>query len=136
MGGVHILAAALFAVCIQSYAEAATIASVATFSTPGFSTGSVGPVGSTPSPNNDNEMIPSPNVIPYSVFFNTLGTLETEFVVENSGASTEYRFTQTFINNTGVLWTGFLFELGFGTGATFTRSTISDELDFDTPDRD
>lgn len=121
---------------LPGIAAAGTITAATTFSTPGSSTGSVGPVGATPSPNNDNESAASPNTIPYSVFFNTFGTLETEFAVNASGGTTEYRFTQTFINNTGVLWAGFRFELGFGLGANFTPSTTLDLLDFDTPDQD
>jgi hypothetical protein len=100
---------------------AATISSVSTFSLPGFSTGSVGPVGSTPAVNNDDDPGASPNVIPFSVFFNSPGAMETEFVLENSGGTTEYRFTQTFVNTRSAAWTGFRFELGSGTGAGFVR---------------
>lgn len=116
--------------------RAATITSIPAFLTPGFSTGSVGPVGATPAPNNDNAAAASPNVIPYSIFFNTFGTLETEFAVADSGGTTEYRFTQTFVNNTGVPWQGFLFELGFGTGTNFVAAAASGSLDFDTPTLD
>jgi hypothetical protein len=114
-----------------SRAAAATIDSVSTFSTPGFSTGSVGPVGSTPAPNNEDEVSASPNVIPFSVFFNSPGTLETEFVLTNSGGTTEYRFTQSFLNNTDNVWMGFRFELGFGTGSNFVLSPLVDTLQFD-----
>jgi hypothetical protein len=59
-----------------------------------------------------------------------------EFAASNSGGTTEYRFTQTFINNTGQVWTGFVFELGYGLGAGFTPSGATDGLDFDWPDAD
>src|SRR6476620_8879201 len=97
-----------------SRADGATVKSVISFLTPGFSTGSMGPVGNTPAVNNDDDLGASPNVIPYNVFFNSAGILETEFVLENSGGTTEYRFTQTFLNNTDPVWTGFRIELGYG----------------------
>jgi hypothetical protein len=56
--------------------------------------------------------------------------------LENSGGTTEYRVTQTLINNTGAAWTDYTFELGFGTGANFVRSSLSDFLDFDFPNAD
>jgi hypothetical protein len=131
------LLTAIFALmCGATAASAATITSVSVFSLPGFSTGSLGPIGVTPSPNNDNAAAANPNTIPYSIFFNTFGLLEVEFNVENSGGTTEYRVTQAFINNSGQPWSNFVFELGFGTGANFVRSDLSDALDFDTPDGD
>lgn len=114
-----------------SRAGAATIGSVSEFSTPGFSTGSMGPVGNTPAPNNDDVTGASPNLIPYNIFFNSPGILETEFVLTNSGGTTEYRFTQSFLNNTPAVWTGFIFELGFGTGANFVLSQLADTLQLD-----
>jgi hypothetical protein len=102
-------------------------------------TGSLGPVGGVPiAPNNDNTGTPSPNVVPSNHFlFNTL-PLDFEFKLENSGGTTEYMFTPSFfnINFTGLNWTQFSFELGFGTGAGFVRSGAQDGLDFDTPDGD
>jgi hypothetical protein len=117
-------------------ASAGTIASIGATSFPTGSTGTIGPVGSTPAPNNDNTAAPSPNTIPYSIFFNSPGNLDVEYVVANSGGTTEYRFTQSLINNTGQVWTGFHFELGFGVGASFVQSGSLDLLDFDTPDLD
>lgn len=124
------------AVVLQSHSHAGLITSAVTFSLPGSSTGSLGPLGSTPAPNNDDVTGPSANVIPYSVFFNSQGMLETEFAVSASGGTTEYRFTQSFVNNTGQAWTGFLFELGYGTGASFVPSSAADSLSFDDPTRD
>jgi hypothetical protein len=129
--GIIFLSPAILTSAAFSRAGAATIGSVSTFSTPGFSTGSMGPVGSTPAPNNDDDTGSSPNVIPYNVFFNSPGILETEFVLANSGGTTEYRFTQSFLNNTPTVWTGFRFELGFGTGTSFVLSQLADTLQFD-----
>lgn len=116
-------------------AQAAVITTIGSLSLPGASTGSVGPVGSTPSPNNDNAVGASPNTVPYSIFLNSPGAMEVEFIATNSGGTTEYRFTQNLINNTGQTWTGLRVELGFGLGADFIASGL-DELDFDTPDMD
>ena len=120
--------------------EAATITNVNTFSLPGFSTGFLSP-GLTTSPNNDNASAANSNVISYSIFFNSggVGPADFEFNLSNSGGTTEYRVTPGgfgVVNNTGFLLTGFLAELGFGTGSNFVRSGASDGLDFDTPDRD
>ena len=129
--------AALLASGLVGSAQAAVITSVTTTSLPGASTASIGPVGATPAPNNDNATAGSPNTVPYSVFFNgALGPLLVEFAANNSGGTTEYRFTQTFVNNTGLVWTGFVFELGYGLGAGFTPSGATDGLDFDWPDAD
>ena len=132
-----LLAAAIVINGIASTAEAATITNIPFIALPGFSTGNVS-TSTNPAPNNDNTSAPSPNVIPFTVFLNAggLGIMETEFALTNSGGTTEYRFTQTLINNTGRPWTDFHFELGFGTGASFVRSGDLDGLDFDTPERD
>ena len=52
---------------------AATIGSINVSILPGSSTGTIGPVGATPAPNNDNSVGPSPNVIPYTIFYNAGG---------------------------------------------------------------
>lgn len=128
--GLVCLAAVIVTVGVTN-AGAATINSVGAFLTPGVSTGTFGPVGNTPAPNNDDVLGASPNVIPTTVFFNSPGILETEFVLANSGGTTEYRFTQTFFNNSGASWTGFRFELGFETGSSFVLSQLADTLQFD-----
>jgi hypothetical protein len=117
-------------------AGAAVITAVSLFDLPGFSTGSLGPIGGAPDPNNDNAVGPSANAIPSMVFLNTFGTTEIELELQSSGGTTEYLFTQVLINNTGQTWTDYHFELGFGTGAAFARSSLFDDLDFDAPDAD
>lgn len=124
-------------ICAGNAAQAGVITSVTTTVLPGSSTATIGPIGVTPAPNNDNATSASPNTVPYSVFFNgSLGPLQVEFATNNSGGTTEYRFTQTFINNTGQVWTGFVFELGYGLGAALTPSGATDGLDFDWPNAD
>lgn len=130
-------AATMFALGLIGAAQAGVITSVTTTVLPGSSTSAIGPIGSSPAQNNDNAPAASPNTIPYSVFFNGApGPLLVEFATSNSGGTTEYRFTQTFVNNTGQVWTGFVFELGYGLGAAFTPSGATDGLDFDWPNAD
>ena len=134
------LAAALLICGLPGAASAGLITNIGTIILPGASTGSFGPV-STPSPNNDNLATASPNTLPYSVFFNAggVGNLDVEYVVVNSGGTTEYRVTTQLpgvVNNTGQEWRDFHFQLGFGVGASFVPSGALDALDFDTPDRD
>lgn len=131
----HAMVGACLAVAALS-ADAAIIQTLTTVSLPGGSTGTIGNLGANPAPNNDNAAAASANTIPYTVFHNALGTMEVEFVAANSGGTTEYQITQTFINNTGETWIGFEFELGYGLGDAFTRSGAGDGLDFDTPDAD
>jgi hypothetical protein len=127
------------AACLLAWAaagaHAGVITSVSTLSLPGASTGTIGPLGATPAPNNDNDVGASPNTVPYSLFLNSPGALEVEFVTAASGGSTEYRFTQTFVNNSGLAWTGFVFELGYGVGSDFVPAGMQ-ELDFDWPGAD
>jgi len=74
----------------------------------------------------------APSTVPYTVFFNgALGPLQVEFATNTSGGATEYRFTQSFINDTGQVGTGCVFELGYGLGAAFTPWGATDGLDFD-----
>ena len=117
---------------------AGLISGIGTSAFPGSSTGSIGPVGggANVAPNNDNATVASPNVVPYSIFFNSPGSLDVEFIVDASGGTTEYRFTQSLVNNSGIPWNGFLFELGFGLGSQFVAASPSGGLDFDTPERD
>ena len=79
-------------------ARAAVITGIGTTVT-NNATGSLGPVGGVPiAPNNDNTGGPSPNVVASNHFlFNTL-PLDFEFKLENSGGTTEYRFTPSFLN--------------------------------------
>lgn len=117
---------------------AGVITGVGATAFPPASTGSIGPVGVTPAPNNDEADATNPNTIPYpSLFVNSLGVLDVEYLVADSGGVTEYRVLQSLlVNNTGQAWPGFQFELGFGIGAAFTPSGPADALDFDTPGQD
>lgn len=112
-------------------ARAGVITSLARSVLPGNSTGQIGPVGNSPAPNNDGSSAPSPNQINYQVFANAGGRIDVEFVVAASGGVTEYRFGQVLFNLTGQAWAGYEFELGYGVGTDFVRSTAADGLGFD-----
>lgn len=116
-------------------AQAGIITAVSSVSLPGFSTGSLGPVGITPNPNNDGGT--GINALAYQIFFNAggLGPAEYQFQVADSGGISEYLVTAMVVNNTGTPWSHYRLELGFGTGNDFVRSSAIDFLDFDTPDR-
>jgi hypothetical protein len=118
-------------------ASGGVITSAPVFSLPGSSTGSLGSFGATPAPNNDNAAAASPNVINYQIFFNSPGFAEVVYNVEDSGGTTEYFINQApfLVNNSGLTWTGFRFELGFGTGSDFVPAGPG-ALDFDLPDAD
>lgn len=137
----HALIASLSALVLSTWAaapaQAGIITAVGATRLPGFSTGMLGPIGSTPSPNNDNAVSGPTNNINFSIFRNAggLGAADYEFVVTNSGGVTEYLVSGVVINNTRQPWSHYRFELGFGVGDAFTRSATFDGLDFDGPDR-
>ena len=133
------MAAAVLAT-VGATAQAATITSINQFILPGFSTGSL-TVSLPASPNNDNTATPSPNTIAtggFGIFLNAdgFGILDYEFNLAESGGTTEYFFTTNVVNNTGITWNDFHFQLGFGTGAAFVPVGAGLGLDFDTPDAD
>jgi hypothetical protein len=121
-------------------AEAGVITSINQFLLPGSSTGSLA-FSPVVAPNNDNTAAPSPNTIStggLGIFLNAggFGILDYEFNVASSGGTTEYFFTTNVINNSGIAWADFHFQLGFGTGAAFEPAGAGFGLDFDTPDGD
>jgi hypothetical protein len=124
---------ALLLACSVS-TQAAIITGFGTILGPGA--GTVGPAGSNPAPNNDNTAALSPNAMSASFFFNSLQPVDIEFLVADSGGTTEYAFTDTFTNVNTLPWLGYRMELGFGTGANFVRVPVGAGLDFDTPTRD
>ena len=89
------------------------------------------------SPNNDNVVGLSPNDawITQKNYVG-IGPVDLVFTVANSGATTEYAFREGVFNNTGIPWTGYHLELGFGHDLTYTKSPSGDDLDFDDPSYD
>lgn len=97
----------------------------------------------TPSPNNDNAILNNPNKVKLpNLSFMAIEPFDIVFTVQLSSGTTEYFFSETVTNNTGIAWIGYQLELGFGVGDTFYRfdeipHPISISLpDFDTPDHD
>lgn len=125
---------------ITAPANAAVITSINAFILPGFSTGSL-TVSLPVAPNNDNTATPSPNTIAtggIGVFLNAggFGISDYEFDLAESGGTTEYFFTTNVVNNTGIAWNDFHFQLGFGTGDAFVPVGAGVGLDFDVPGAD
>ncbi len=88
-------------------------------------------------PNNDNVVGDSPNVFFLTQKdYHAIGPVDLVFDVRDTGGTTEYYFQEGVQNSTGLDWTGYHLELGFGTGAGFVKSTAGDGLDFDSPDFD
>ena len=63
-----------------------------------------------------------------------MGPVDLTFDVTNSGGVTEYEFKEGVFNNTGLNWSSYHIELGYGTGVGFVKSLSGDGLDFDSPD--
>ena len=57
-------------------------------------------------------------------------------VVDDGIGTTEYFSTEGVLNGTGIAWTDYHLDLGFGTGGSFVSSTAGDGLDFDSPHND
>jgi hypothetical protein len=62
-----------------------------------------------------------------------IGPVDIEFTVVPSGGVTEYAFVEGVQNGTGIPWTDYHMQLGFGMGAAFMPSPAGDGLDFDAP---
>lgn len=104
---------------------------------PGIASYAATPVVAPSAPNNDNAFGPSPNVFFVTQkAYNAVGPQDTTFDVTNTGGTTEYAFVEGVSNGTGLPWIGYHIELGFNHGASFTKSTSGDSLDFDFPDYD
>ena len=85
--------------------------------------------------NNDDVAGTSPNVIVVTQKdYVGIGPVDLVFDLSDTGGTTEYLFVEGVQNNTGVDWSGYHLELGFGQGAGFVKSSAGDGLDFDAPD--
>jgi hypothetical protein len=89
--------------------------------------------------NNDN--VPSPNAMDSNIIvpfkrFDSPDYIDIQFTVLPSDGVTEYQVSEFVDNNTGLSWSGYRMQLGFGTGANFVPSPLNDGLDFDFPNYD
>ncbi len=86
-------------------------------------------------PNNDDVVGPSPNgVFVTQKNYVGIGPVDLQFDVSDTGGVTEYLITEGVANNTGLDWSSYHIELGFGHEAGYVKSTLGDGLDFDAPD--
>jgi hypothetical protein len=94
-------------------------------------------IGPLTDPNNDNVSGPSPNgVLVTQKAYYGVGPVDIEFTVEPSGGVTEYVINEGVANGTGIDWSAYRLELGFGVELAFVPSPAGDGLDFDAPDFD
>ncbi len=88
-------------------------------------------------PNNDNVVGTSPNNITVTQKnYTGIGPVDLVFDVSGTGGVTEYTFIEGVQNSTGLDWTSYHIELGYGYETGFVKSTSGDDLDFDAPDYD
>ena len=116
-------------------ASAGVVTAFGGASGPGLASMSFNNLGS-PSIGNDDVAGPSPNWIAVNQkAFGAVGYIDMVFIVEDFGVpTTEYILSEGVHNGTGIDWTDYHIELGFGTGASFVPSAPGDGLDFDAPD--
>lgn len=98
------------------------------------------PVFLSPDTNNDNQAGGGTNddnlIVPIKRFDN-IGYIDIVFNLNTSGGVTEYKFFESVDNNTGVPWSSYIMQLGFGTGLGFNNvNGAGDGLDFDFPNFD
>ena len=87
--------------------------------------------------NNDNAVGTSSNTLWVTQKdYTAIGPVDLVFDVIDSGGTTEYLVVEGVQNSTGLDWSGYHLELGFGIGAGFVKSAADDGLDFDSPDYD
>jgi hypothetical protein len=124
--------AAMFVLATSSVLQAGEITGVSWFS-------GVASVASTmffpPAvPNNDDVAGNSPNgVFVTQKNYVGIGPVDLVFDVADTGGTTEYLFVEGVQNTTGIDWSGYHVELGYGIGGAFTKVS-GDGLDFDSPD--
>lgn len=133
----HALAAFAF-LALLGFAVSASAQVVSGFggaSGPGLWTMSFNNLG-TPSAANDDFVGISPNWIAVNQkAYDSVDYIDFLFYVDDIGTpTTEYYLTEGVHNGTGIEWTDYHIELGFGTGASFVPSGPGDGLDFDAPD--
>jgi hypothetical protein len=97
----------------------------------------------TANPSNDNQVGGEPatdnNLLIPLKRFDHNDYIDLVFFVNGSTATTEYKVTEFVDDNTGVNWSKYTMQLGFGTGALFQLAGLTANgtgLDFDAPGYD
>lgn len=125
--------AATFAICTATALRAGEITGFSWFS--GVASVAGATVFPPSAPNNDDVVGTSPNdIFVTQKDYVAIGPVDLVFDVRDTGGVTEYLFMEGVQNHTGVDWSSYHIELGFGTGAGFVASLAGDGLDFDSPD--
>ena len=120
---------------LTTTAEAGKVVMINWFSGVGSVAGEF--IGPLVDPNNDNVAGDSPNrLLVTQKAYNAIGPVDLEFVVMDTGGTTEYTFEEGVSNMTGIPWSAYRMELGFGVGSSFVPSVAGDGLDFDALDFD
>jgi hypothetical protein len=134
--GMKFMVAVAVAALLCSTASAGVIPAVPapTVSGPGLGFANVAAV-ITVQANNDN--VPNPNFLDNNIVvplkrFDFADYIDIEFLVNPSDLVTEYQVSEFVDNNTGLPWSSYRMQLGFGTGTNFVLSPLNDGLDFDT----
>ncbi len=106
-----------------------------TWSPTGIASVALDPVPPISDINNDAVAGMSPNtlLVTQKAIF-SIGPVDIEFTVEDSGGVTEYSIIEGPSNGTGVPWSSYRLELGFGIESAFVLSGPGDGLDFDALD--
>ena len=102
---------------------------------PGLGIASVAAVVTVQANNDDVNAVDNNIVVPFKRF-DKADVIDIVFTVAPSdGGVTEYQISEFVDNNTGLPWTSYTMQLGFGTAAAgnFVLSTAGDGLDFDFP---
>lgn len=125
---------ALFAVA-ATHSHAQIITDFLGASGPGLDTMSFNDIVS-PAGFNDDVAGSSTNVVSVNQkAYDQVDYIDMVFEVTDFGAlNAEYEFQEGVFNGTGVPWTDYHIELGYGVGAGFVPSGPGDGLDFDAPD--
>ena len=131
-----VLIAALACLFVVVPASAQIVSGFGGASGPGLWTMSFNNLG-TPAPGNDDVAGASPNWIAVNQkAYNAVDYIDFLFYVDAAGMpTTEYYLSEGVHNGTGIEWTDYHIELGFGVGAAFVPSGPGDGLDFDAPDQ-
>ncbi len=134
------LVAAFLGACLATQVFAGQIVSspAPVASGPGLGLVSV-PAIVTPNVNNDNQTgggIDDNNIVIPLKRFDANAYIDLLFTTAPTQGSTEYKVTEFVDNNTGLNWSTYTMQLGFGTGSGFKQASTSDIIDFDAPNYD
>lgn len=131
----NVLALSIVTCLTSVHAQAGTVEAFLGVSGDGLASMSFNNIFPVDGPNNDDVVGPTNNLIHvHQKAYDRIGVIDMEFAVANSGGVTEYLFREGVDNSTGIPWTDYHLQLGFGTGADFVPSPAGDGLDFDAPD--